>query len=209
MFCLAWAIGDPHIVTLDLHKYTFNGKGEFILVEANNESFVLQARMIEANDATGDRVNATVFSACAAKAYDSSTIQFEVLTNVNGNVTLVTFVDEERVVFDEIRSQEFDNVTIIDSGNNTISATFSNGAFLQVQEQNGFIAVLIVSLPNSFVNKTKGLMGVFNGNISDEFTPRKSDTPLPLNSTLEQIHKDFGITCESVLIMCRRIKILL
>ena len=36
-------------MTLDLHKYTFNGKGEFVLIETNDESFTLQGRMIEVN----------------------------------------------------------------------------------------------------------------------------------------------------------------
>lgn len=34
--------GDPHMVTLDGLKYTFNGKGEFTLIETTNNSFSLQ-----------------------------------------------------------------------------------------------------------------------------------------------------------------------
>jgi len=43
----ARARGDPHLVTLDGHKYTFNGKGEFTLVEILDNHFTLQARMVD------------------------------------------------------------------------------------------------------------------------------------------------------------------
>ena len=55
--------GDPHIVTLDGFKYTFNGKGEFTLIETVDNSFTLQGRMLEATDPDGSLVPATVFTA--------------------------------------------------------------------------------------------------------------------------------------------------
>ena len=33
---LARTRGDPHLVTLDGHKYTFNGRGEFTLTETSD-----------------------------------------------------------------------------------------------------------------------------------------------------------------------------
>ena len=38
------AMGDPHITTLDSKSYTFNGKGEYILLQADSIDFSLQAR---------------------------------------------------------------------------------------------------------------------------------------------------------------------
>ena len=38
----AWQGGDPHITTLDGLKYTFNGLGEYTMINADNGSFVLQ-----------------------------------------------------------------------------------------------------------------------------------------------------------------------
>ena len=188
---LAQTIGDPHIYTLDQHKYTFNRKGEFILIETTDKSFTLQGRMVETQNGT-----ASVFSAVVSKTNDSSTAQFEIQTE--GNVTsLVCLVNREKIDFNELKSQEFDGVTVYESSNNSFAATFSNGAYLQVQEQNGFISLLTVGLPTIFHNKTNGLMGVFNGDSSDDMTPRGSDDPLPLNSTLQTIHEKFGITCEA------------
>ena len=181
-------------MTLDLHKYTFNGKGEFVLIETNDQSFTLQGRMIEVNTSSGRVGEATVFSACVAKEKRSSTVQFE----LDNTTSLIVFVDGERISFDELKSQEFDNVTVTDSGNKTLNAIFSSGAFIQVQEQNGFISVLFVSLPERFKNKTQGLMGPYNGDMTDDLTPKENKAILPLNSTIKRIHEEFGITCEHI-----------
>ena len=192
---LAHNIGDPHIVTLDQHKYTFNGKGEFVLVETNDQSFTLQGRMVEVKNLMGLAADATVFSACVAKDEISSTVQFEIRT-VNNATEVITLIDGEEANFKELRSQEFDNVTVTDLGNNTFSATFFSGAILQVKESNGFISVLTISLPKYYLNKTQGLMGKFNGDMTDDLTPKNSRSSLSLNSTLREIHEDFGVTCE-------------
>ena len=91
---------------------------------------------------------------------------------------------------------EFNNVKITDLGNNTLTATFSSGPFIKVQEENGIISVMIVSLPTRYRSKTQGLMGNFNGDMSDDLTPRGRGRSLPLNSTLREIHEQFGVTCE-------------
>ena len=186
-------------MTLDLHKYTFNGKGEFVLIETNDQSFTLQGRMIKVKTSLGSVGNATVFSACVAKEKSSNTVQFEIET-VENITSVITLVDGERINFDGLKSQEFENVTIIKSGNNTLSATFSSGAFLQVEEQNGFISVLIVSLPESYQSKTQGLMGPYNSNKTDDLTPRGNGTILSVNSTIQEIHEKFGMTCKFMLV---------
>ena len=186
-------------MTLDLHKYTFNGKGEFVLIETNDQSFTLQGRMIEVKTSLGTVADATVFSACVAKEKSSSTVQFEIET-IDNITSVITLVDGERANFDELKIQDFENVIIFKSGNNTLSATFSSGAFLQVEEQNGFISVLIVSLPESYKSKTQGLMGPYNGNKTDDLTPRENGTILSLNSTIQEIHEKFGMTCKCMLV---------
>ena len=90
-------------------------------------------------------------------------------------------------------------MTLADLGNRTITATFSSGAFVQVQEENGIISVLIVSLPPKYQNKTRGLMGNYNGDKSDDLIPRGATKSLPLNSTLQDIHEQFGMTCTNSL----------
>ena len=69
---LVWFWGDPHIKTLDDKDYTFNGIGEYTMVDANNGSFILQARTVLA---PGNLSIATVFSAGAAKEYNTSKVE--------------------------------------------------------------------------------------------------------------------------------------
>jgi len=43
---LLW--GDPHIITIDQHRYTFNGVGDYVLLRVgtgSNPEFELQGRM--------------------------------------------------------------------------------------------------------------------------------------------------------------------
>lgn len=47
------AAGDPHLTTLDGVDYTFNGLGDFILVEDTNSSAVIQVRADQAKDSEG------------------------------------------------------------------------------------------------------------------------------------------------------------
>ena len=184
--------GDPHIVTLDGHKYTFNGKGEFTLIETQNEDFVLQGRMIQPTDNNDNSAAATVFSTIVGKETNSDTVQIE-LDPFDG---LVALVNGEEVSFDELNTFEFRNVTVRNHGNQTISATFACGAYIEVKQENDIISVMIVSLSEEFRGLTRGLMGNYNGNTSDDLIPKGSTTPISLESTLQVIHEQFGVTCE-------------
>ena len=71
---IVWLGGDPHITTLDGLQYTFNGLGEFILFELNDNSFTMQGR----TDRVSDDVEATKFSSLAFKENTSETIEIKV-----------------------------------------------------------------------------------------------------------------------------------
>ena len=193
--CIACVYGDPHIVTLDGYKYTFNGKGEFTLIETPGDRFTLQARMIEATGVGGDTVQATVFSALVGKQNDSDTVQLELSRR-----GIDARVNGMRVDFEDVAQQSFNNVTLFDVGNRTIEAIFSSGVLISAKEENGIISVLLVSLSNSYMGSTSGLMGIFNGDTSDDLIPKGNSEPIPLNSSLETIHNSFGITCNEPLV---------
>ena len=184
--------GDPHILTHDGHKYTFNGKGEFILIQTLDDSFSVQARMVPINNTLGDDSLGTVFTAIVSQEHDSDRVQFEVVDD-----EIIVLVNGEEIDFSIIKEQEFSNVTIYDLENSTFSASFLTGAYIEAREENGFFSLLIVSLPETFKDKKIiGLMGSFNGEILDDLFPNEGTVPLSLNSTIQEIHEKFGLTCE-------------
>ena len=195
MLPIACMYGDPHLVTLDGYKYTFNGKGEFTLIGHKDDIFTLQGRMVEAEDSSGLPARATVFSAIAAKQNNSDTVEFK--TSRRGLDALVNGI---MVDFVNLPRQEFNNVILSDLGNNMLSALFSSGAYVQAKLENGIISVLLVSLPDSFYNATYGLMGVFNRDVTDDLMIRNSNEYLPLNSHSNVTHWMFGLTCKPLFV---------
>ena len=185
--------GDPHIITLDGLKYTFNGKGEFILIEDVANRFMLQGRMVQAISNVQTLSRGTVFSAMVAKQSDSSSVQFEI--NEDDGVTLDVLIDGINVNFNDLYEQTFDNVILTNLENNTIGAIFSSGAYIEAKAENGIISVLVVSLPNSFKGTTRGLMGIYNDDISDDLTAKGSTFSISADSPLQEIHYQFGISC--------------
>ena len=86
LFVLAWFFGDPHIHTLDNFAYTFNGLGEYTLIKMTEGNFTLQGRTSKAIDNNGAEMDATVFSAFAAKDADSDRFHVQMDGSRNGNL---------------------------------------------------------------------------------------------------------------------------
>ena len=63
--------GDPHVITLDGRNYTFNGLGEYTMINIKDNFFQLQARTKLAKGGG----TATVFSAAVAKEQNTSIVQ--------------------------------------------------------------------------------------------------------------------------------------
>ena len=60
------------------------------------------------------------------------------------------------------------------------------------------VGMLMIStaVPKSYKRRTSGLLGNFNDNPEDDFTPRGETTPLPSNITDREIF-EFGKTCKT------------
>lgn len=76
--------GDPHISTVDGHKYTFNGLGEYWLIQTTNGQFSLQARTAKVWDVNDVEKDASVLSAFAAKDNGGDRVQVELDTTRTG-----------------------------------------------------------------------------------------------------------------------------
>ena len=192
---VARTFGDPHLVTLDGHKYTFNGHGEFILLQSLDKTLTIQVRMIEPITTYSNQTLVgvgTVVSAIVAKHVDSDAVQFEIL-----NDKLVALVNGDEIDFTNIREQDFKNLTIVNKENRTISGILTNvGVTLTVKENNNFLSDIAITLSDIYHLKTQGLLGQFNGDMNDDLLPKNSNSTLPLNSTNIDIHYQFGLTCE-------------
>ena len=73
----ATVFGDPHVYTFDHLPYTFNGKGEFVLVRADSPKVKLdvQGRFEQVQDSPYGKVKASALTAIAAKDNVSSTVE--------------------------------------------------------------------------------------------------------------------------------------
>ena len=81
---VGWFYGDPHIRTLDGFQYTFNGLGEYTLIETTHGNFTLQGRTAKAVDKNGAEREATIFSAFAARDTGSDTIHIGMTDEKDG-----------------------------------------------------------------------------------------------------------------------------
>ena len=78
--------GDPHIRTLDGLGYTFDGLGEYTLIATTANTFILQGRTARAVDGDGKEMQATVFSAFAARDSDSDRFHVQMNDTRNGKI---------------------------------------------------------------------------------------------------------------------------
>ncbi len=179
------------MITLDNLRYTFNGFGEFILLQTEDSSFILQGRSLPL---PGNR-SATEFSAIAARLGGVSGQRITVITSRR---VLDVYVGDERLDLSATKNQYFDEFTITRKDNVSISINFLNGVYLEcrVDTTRGLMSPIIVGIPETFMNQTNGLLGKYNGIKEDDLTPKGSNTSLPINSTILEIHQPFGFSCE-------------
>ena len=86
--------GDPHINTLDSLAYTFNGLGEYILINTVNSSFTLQGRTMR-TITNGTQMDSTIFTAAAAKDLASDNINVQLNSTYDGLVYITIYFNPQ------------------------------------------------------------------------------------------------------------------
>ncbi|XP_068760013.1 mucin-like protein [Montipora capricornis] len=182
----SWLWGDPHFVTLDGGNYTFNGLGEYTMVNAKNGHFELQARTKLAKGGG----TATVFAAAVAKEVNTSAVQVA-LKDGGG---LKVLVDGEVLQgFDSLTNVSVNlngSVAVSRPKNNSFLVTFPSGISVTVTEVQESLSIVFAA-PVSFKNCTKGLLGTWNDDPLDDFL-RPDGTTLDHNAIGREIHNNFG-----------------
>ena len=109
---VGWLGGDPHLLTLDGHQYTFNGRGEFILIETRDDRFTLQGRMIQAENEDGTESLGPLFSVIVAKQYDSDVVEFRA-----SNTGVLVFINSLEIEIEVSLPEAYNSVIVSNKGN--------------------------------------------------------------------------------------------
>lgn len=84
-------------------------------------------------------------------------------------------------------------VQITRGGTNNVTSAFPSGAGVTIRVAEN-IPNFVLTLPQSFMGQTRGLLGNYNGNSSDEFV-YPNETMLNNDASDSMIH-DFGQACK-------------
>ncbi|KAH0504404.1 Mucin-4 [Microtus ochrogaster] len=190
----AWTYGDPHITTLDNVTYTFNGLGDFLLVQAQdtNSSFRLEGRTAQTGSA-----KATNFIAFAAQ-YNTSSLASPITVQwfLEPSDTIRVLHNNQTVTFNTSYTDEdlpmFNTTGVLLTRNGSqVSASFDGSVTISVIALSNILHASS-SLPEEYRNHTQGLLGVWNDNLEDDFRMPNGST-IPAHSSEETIFH-YGMT---------------
>ncbi|XP_066245028.1 protein mesh isoform X1 [Euwallacea similis] len=200
---IAGVYGDPHVVTFDDLEYTFNGKGEFVLVKSKTKlnNIEVQGRFEQMDPNMYGEVRATQLTSVAARGNSSTVVEVRRRPEyARWRYRLDVIADGKRIYFDRpsLKFQHFPGVTIYTPtyilNQSEVIMMFDNGVGVEVLDNQGYMTTRVF-LPWSFINKTAGLLGNFSFNKEDDFTlPDGNKVSVSNNvNEMERVYKDFGM----------------
>ncbi|XP_004443153.1 PREDICTED: sushi domain-containing protein 2 [Ceratotherium simum simum] len=165
---LASAFGDPHFVTFDGANFTFNGHGEYVLLEAALTGLSVQARAQPGTTPEGTQARGTGLTAVAVQEGNSDVVEVRLADGVG---VLQVLLNQEVLSFAEQSWMDLQGMFLSVAAEDSVSIMLSSGAGLEVSIQGPFLSVTVL-LPEKFLNHTRGLLGTLNDNPTDDFTLR-------------------------------------
>ncbi|XP_012287244.1 protein mesh isoform X2 [Orussus abietinus] len=199
---IASVFGDPHVVTFDGLEYTFNGKGEFVLVKVDTikDKLDVQGRFEQMSNNFYGEVRATQLTSVAARGNNSATIEVRLRPqHAQWRYRLDVFADGRRVYFDRqsLKFQHFAGVVVYTPtyilNQSEVIIMFDTGAGIEIVENQGFMTARVY-LPWIYMNKTRGLMGNWSYDITDDFTnPDGIVSAISNINNFETVHREFAI----------------
>uniref|UniRef100_A0A5F9D5W0 Sushi domain containing 2 n=1 Tax=Oryctolagus cuniculus TaxID=9986 RepID=A0A5F9D5W0_RABIT len=183
---LASAFGDPHFVTFDGTNFTFNGRGEYVLLEASLTDLRVQARAQPGISANGTRDRGTGLTAVAVQEGNSDVVEVRL---ADGSGVLEVLLNQEVLSFAEQSWMDLKGMFLSVATSDKASIMLASGAGLEVGVQGPFLSVAVL-LPEKFLTHTRGLLGTLNNNPMDDFTLRSGEV-LPPNPSAQQLFQ-FG-----------------
>ncbi|KAI8506374.1 hypothetical protein Bbelb_158010 [Branchiostoma belcheri] len=173
------AAGDPHILTLDRVRYSFNGLGEYLLCQTTPSTassqtaaiFSLQGRTQLVDVEPGKTPRATVFSAIAARSAANSV---QVYLDETGEA-LNIMIDDANMTYAQYQGGQdtFDDGRLVmttDSEGNVTSVKVIFNIGVSVEVKAGYQMLTYTAImPSDLMGNLQGMMGNFNDDMTDEF----------------------------------------
>ncbi|RMC05871.1 hypothetical protein DUI87_17414 [Hirundo rustica rustica] len=181
----ASTFGDPHFLTFDGLNFTFNGLGEYTLVESDLTSLRVQGRTKQAHFSNGTGVQGTGLSAVAMQENNSDVIE----VRYSEDLSLEVLLNQRVLNFSEQTWMDLKGLFLYSTPDQNITVMFSSGSGLEIRGNGGFLTLTIL-LPEKFINHTWGLFGVMNGNPEDDYT-FKNKTTMSVHASPQQVF-EFG-----------------
>ena len=147
--------------------------------------------------ANGQLSNATVFSGFVFKAQDSDAVQVLYNDSVVGNMSISVWGDscQHFVLENFTEPKDFKSISLEKSEDvdNTIVISFPSGLSVELAPGPGLLQLTVI-VPANMENSTQGLLGTYNGDLSDDLQFRNGSF-IPSNSSEADIFK-YGQTCK-------------
>ncbi|XP_078360277.1 sushi domain-containing protein 2-like isoform X2 [Oculina patagonica] len=183
----ATGFGDPHMITLDGVEYTFNGYGEYQILNIAGPDFKLQGRMQPLINDDGRNTRATIYKAFAMKENGSDVVQ----VHISGRNEIEVLVNGDLMEFDEELMMDFNGVIVLKYNNTSkYSTIFNSGISVTIEKVEDILQMMLL-VPPMFKGNTSGLLGFWDGDQEKEFL-LPNGAFLETNSSQSRIHYEFG-----------------